>query len=66
MKMNNDDIHVIPVDDLKEHVCSANCQCKPRIEVEGANLIYIHNSWDGREYIEEVEEMLGTNKESEE
>jgi hypothetical protein len=48
----------MPVDDLKEHVFE-NCPCNPRIEVEGGNLIYVHNSWDGREYIEQVEEMLG-------
>jgi hypothetical protein len=56
--MNENDIHVMPVDDLKEHVFE-NCPCNPRIEVEGGNLIYVHNSWDGREYIEQVEEMLG-------
>ena len=62
MTMNNDDIHIVPVGDLKEHVFE-NCPCNPRIEVVGAHLMYIHNSWDGREYIEEVEEMLGVNME---
>ena len=54
----NEDIHVMPVDDLKEHVFE-NCPCNPTVEVVGANLLYIHNSWDGREYIEAVEEILG-------
>ena len=62
--MSADDIHVMPVDDLKEHLLE-NCPCKPRIEVVGANLIYIHNSWDGREFVEQVEEMLGIESEDE-
>jgi hypothetical protein len=56
-KYEKRDIHVMPVDDLREHVFE-NCPCNPRIEVVGDTLIYIHNSWDGREYIEAVEDML--------
>jgi hypothetical protein len=40
-KMNKDDIHVMPVNDLREYVFD-NCPCNPRIAVEGANLIYTH------------------------
>jgi hypothetical protein len=39
--MNKDDIHVMPVNDLRERVFD-NCPCNPRIAVEGANLIYTH------------------------
>lgn len=56
--MSDDDIHVMPVDDLREHLFQ-DCPCKPRVEVVGANLIYVHNAWDNREAVEQVEEMLG-------
>lgn len=56
-----DDIHVMPVDDLKEHLFE-NCPCEPRVEVEGANLIYIHHSWDGRELFEQIDEILKSNE----
>ena len=56
--MSDNDIHVMPVDDLREHVFK-DCPCNPRIEVVGANLIYVHNAWDHREAVEQVEEMLG-------
>lgn len=55
--MVKDDIHSMPVDDLKEHVF-IDCPCNPRIEVIGGSLLYVHNSWDGREYIEQVIDYL--------
>ena len=58
----NDDIHVMPVDDLKEHTFKS-CPCNPRIEVEGASLIYIHNSWDHREAVEQIQDMLESEQE---
>lgn len=47
------DIHIIPVDDLKDHDESQYCHCDPRIEPgdHGCNMI-VHNSYDGRELIE--------------
>ncbi len=53
--MSKDDIHVMPVNDKKEHEMSVSCHCKPRIEVEGAALIIIHNAYDHREIIEQIE-----------
>ena len=65
--MSEDDIHIIPVDDLKEHenveklvldaktstIKSYYCHCSPRVDKEDnePNLI-IHNSYDGRELTE--------------
>lgn len=47
-----DDIyHVYPEDDLREHIMSKDCWCKPKQDEEMSNL-YIHNSMDGREYFE--------------
>ena len=45
--------HVVPVDDLRQHVYDKNerCWCDPEYDVE-YNL-YIHNSLDGREAYEE-------------
>ena len=42
-------VNVIPLDDLREHVCSAGCWCKPEVD-EG---VIIHNSMDRREEYEE-------------
>jgi len=55
----DDDIHVMPVDDLREHTCTKNCPCNPRVEIVGAGLLYVHNAWDHREAVEQVEAMLG-------
>ncbi len=51
--MSKGDVHIIPVDDLKDHDESQYCHCEPRIEPGdyGKNLV-IHNSYDGRELTE--------------
>ena len=59
------DIHVIPICDRQEHRISPNCPCSPDPEVIGANIKYLHHSWDGREYIEQAEYMLGIENEEE-
>lgn len=47
-----DTIHVVPLDDLKPHTESDDCECRPKIEyVEGGKLV-IHHSYDGREFFE--------------
>ena len=53
--MNTCDINVLPVNDLKEHIEGVNCECVPRVEVEGAYLIIVHNAYDHREIIEQIE-----------
>lgn len=48
--MMDGDIHVLPIDDILPHEeIGTDCICDPVIEVEGAVLIIIHNSFDGRE-----------------
>ena len=54
----NNDVDVMPVNDLREHIPGEHCPCKPTVEIVGANLVIIHNSWDGRELIEQIEEWL--------
>lgn len=44
--------HIIPIDDLKDHIESEYCWCRPQIK-EGGGLI-IHNSLDRREMYEEL------------
>lgn len=46
-----EETHIIPVDDLREHVESAACWCRPRQDSECLDL-FIHNSMDGREAFE--------------
>lgn len=46
-----DQVHVLPMDDLKEHQESENCWCNPRRDEEELKLI-IHNSVDQREKYE--------------
>ena len=45
------DIHVIPLNDLREHEETVHCWCKPRRDDE-EQLVVIHNSIDGREEYE--------------
>ena len=56
----NDVYHVIPVDDFWEHEESEGCMCKPRIEENGK--LIVHNSYDGREIIEEAERIINEPK----
>ena len=44
------DQHIVPLDDLLPHaVIGTRCMCDPKIELYGAVLVIIHNSYDGRE-----------------
>ena len=50
-------VHVYPINDLKEHNTEdfLNCNCNPRVETINGNFMIIHNSYDGREIIENTE-----------
>ena len=62
--MSNDDIHVYPLNDLQEHITTGtDCLCSPRIEVIGATLIIVHNSWDHREIVEQAIEIINGEEE---
>lgn len=49
--------HVYPVKDLFEHKLDGTpCECYPDFEQdENGNILIIHNAYDGRDIIEEVE-----------
>lgn len=47
--------HIIPEKDFREHSFE-NCWCNPRINEDG---VYVHNSADGREYLEDLNLLNG-------
>lgn len=47
-------IHVVPVDDLREHTCSCTCWCRPVDDHEEPD-VWMHNSLDQRERYEKGE-----------
>ena len=51
-------LHVMPIDDLKEHHMKYFCGCEPRLIYESGTIIVVHNSYDGREAIEEANEII--------
>lgn len=44
-------IHVIPINDLRDHEESAECWCHPSPDDE-CDDVMVHNAMDGRELIE--------------
>ena len=52
-------LHVLPLDDLREHEETATCWCQPRVETVDPETgeayeqpLIVHNSLDARELIE--------------
>lgn len=54
-------INIIPLNDLKEHIEDNSCHCNPQIEFENDEMIVIHNSYDKREFIEQLTENINYN-----
>lgn len=50
-------IHVLPVDDLREHEPSEDCWCNPT-EDDETPAVMVHHSMDGREAFETGERLL--------
>lgn len=51
-------VHVLPLDDLKEHTQSDDCECHPKIEYVGeGGKVVVHNAYDGREFWEQWEDL---------
>ena len=46
------DVHVMPVNDLREHEASLSCWCRPKPDDEFTPGLYVHSSMDGREDFE--------------
>ena len=47
-------INILPINDLKEHTENSTCECNPSVEFENGEMIAIHNSYDGREFTEDL------------
>lgn len=47
-------IHIIPVNDLKDHIEETTCGCLPSVIFEEGEMLIIHNSYDKRELIEKI------------
>ena len=52
--------HIIPTDDLEEHIESSTCECSPWMITENGEMIFIHNSYDGREFKEQLIDRIKT------
>lgn len=51
-------LHVYPLNDEREHdIETSMCWCNPTMEIVNGEMLFIHNSADGRELIEQAEEI---------
>jgi len=52
----SEELHVFPVNDLRPHADSGyDCECQPSVKLEGDSVLVVHNAFDGRDIIEEIE-----------
>ena len=51
-------INIIPLNDSEEHEELSTCKCKPRVDLIHGSMTIIHNSFDGREAVEEAKSLL--------
>jgi hypothetical protein len=62
--------HIFPLNDLEEHITDCEypengvpfcpCKCNPEWKEEDDALLIVHNSFDGREGVEWVNEQLNS------
>jgi len=60
--------HVYPVNDAIPHNLEngGQCDCRPKLDVlENGDILIIHNSWDGREIFEQLDDPQPPAPESE-
>lgn len=55
--MTDNILHVVPVDDLREHDSNKECWCKPQLDPTDTGGLWVHNAMDGREQFETGERM---------
>ncbi len=52
-------LHIIPYSDSDIHSTEGNlCRCNPTVEIIGVQTIIVHNSFDGREFQEEINSII--------
>jgi|AntDeeMinimDraft_6_1070357.scaffolds.fasta_scaffold60300_2 hypothetical protein len=48
-------IHILPINDIEPHDEATTCKCNPTVEIlADGEMMIVHNSFDGRERIEEL------------
>ena len=45
-----EDIHIIPINDLRDHEENEQCWCRPMEVFDGDEAVWCHNSMDRREH----------------
>ncbi len=58
----DDEWHIHPEDEPDHVHCKMDCGCKPRTDVVNGVDIIIHNSFDGREGVEQTNAILKSNQ----
>jgi hypothetical protein len=53
-------IHIIPENDSQPHEELTTCHCHPRVDFTQGVMVVIHNSFDGRELLEQAQDLLNT------
>ena len=53
--MTTESVHVVPLNDLKDHVASVDCWCNPTEDDEWPG-VFVHHSMDRREEYEQGRE----------
>jgi len=56
-----DEYHIIPENDTYNHVTSDECECQPDVEMVKESLVITHYSFDGREVVEWVNNLINNN-----
>lgn len=46
--------HVTPIDDILPHAQESTCECCPCLREVDGSMVFIHNSFDGRESLEDA------------
>lgn len=54
VRMTEEDVHVMPIRDLRSHSASPQCWCRPQLDEEVEDL-FVHNALDRRELYERGE-----------
>jgi hypothetical protein len=54
-------INIIPINDLQPHIENDMCNCKPIVKIKNGIFIIIHNSYDRREFKEQLINNIGLN-----
>ena len=50
--------NILPINDIESHIEDSTCKCKPKVIFENGEMIVVHNSFDGREYKEQLIEEV--------